>query len=115
MDNCFKSVILRLNFSNGYCRTHLSFHGRADRIGGIALQGQKTCFGTFPAHFLLEDEMLKEAMEFFPHSVGNRGTDVESRGVGRHATHGFDKKSQKTPRTEITLAKKIRDEYYQSR
>ena len=59
--------------------------------------------------------MLKEAMEFFPHSVGNRGTDVESRGVGRHATHGFDKKSQKTPRTEITLAKKIRDEYYQSR
>jgi len=31
------------------------------------------------------------------------------------ATHGFDKKTQKTPRNEITHAEKIRDEYYKSR
>ena len=31
------------------------------------------------------------------------------------ATHGFDKKTRKTPRVEIALAEKIREEYYQSR
>ena len=31
------------------------------------------------------------------------------------ATHGFDKKTQKTPRNEITHAEKIRDEYYKTR
>jgi len=31
------------------------------------------------------------------------------------ATHGFDKKTQKTPKSEITHAEKIRDEYYKTR
>ncbi|MBR1513344.1 MAG: type II toxin-antitoxin system RelE/ParE family toxin [Bacteroidales bacterium] len=31
------------------------------------------------------------------------------------ATHGFDKKTQKTPRKEIAHAEKIRDEYYKSK
>ena len=31
------------------------------------------------------------------------------------ATHGFDKKTQKTPRNEIKHAEKIRDEYYKTR
>ena len=31
------------------------------------------------------------------------------------ATHDFDKKTRKTPRVEIALAEKIREEYYQSR
>lgn len=31
------------------------------------------------------------------------------------ATHGFDKKTQKTPRNEITHAEKTREEYYKSK
>ena len=31
------------------------------------------------------------------------------------ATHGFDKKTQKAPRTEIAHAERIRDEYYKSK
>ena len=31
------------------------------------------------------------------------------------ATHGFGKKTQKTPKSEITHAEKIRDEYYKTR
>ena len=31
------------------------------------------------------------------------------------ATHGFDKKTQKTPNNEIAHAEKIRDEYYKSK
>ena len=31
------------------------------------------------------------------------------------ATYGFGKKTQKTPKSEITHAEKIRDEYYKTR
>lgn len=31
------------------------------------------------------------------------------------ATHGFDKKTQKTPRNEIAHAEKIKEEYYKSK
>lgn len=31
------------------------------------------------------------------------------------ASHGFDKKTQKTPRNEITHAEHIRDEYYKTK
>ena len=31
------------------------------------------------------------------------------------ATHGFDKKTQKTPKNEINHAEQIRDEYYKTR
>ena len=36
-------------------------------------------------------------------------------GIWEVATHGFGKKTQKTPKSEITHAEKIRDEYYKTR